>query len=343
MNAPGYPIAPAVAGLQYNSSLRLIAEDHFLEETIDGRKFRVLELNKQTGKPMRRYAIHRIENTNNLEVFKLAIWVRKRGEQLSMQGTLNQLPLLALFADEVVLEDFPDATAEIYDDVAAPHRHTSYKSGPLLPGYQDLCRMEAMVANPNSTNDPADWHEDLRAAMNEVAVEEVVEEFCGARLVVRQESFHLWLRLRNAGAIPPRCAIVGEIKAFTGSFGPKFLDLMQRWAATNGVEFHANREKQRDLARKCGSHYLAVQCLGGFLDHWAFVCYGGSSNLFSFFPFRHILLSDTFTNTQISRWLAEKRFGESGKVFPMFDPYRFVEALPVITPALIRFAGQPCA
>ena len=82
-------------------------------------------------------------------------------------------------------------------------------------------------------------------------------------------------------------------------------------------------EEQRKLLDKVGhQHYMGVQLLASLFKGWSFLCFGGSSNLFSLLPARVIHLSDTHCKPHydLLRKLAVARWGENlGNLCPAFD------------------------
>jgi hypothetical protein len=293
-----------------------IVPEHLLTTIhIDGRPYVSFQFNQKQFSDVLICTMHREENTNNLEVLRLAAYCRLHRIKLTMFGTLNQFPLFSLFADSVILEDVQHSLCAIYDDVDHPHKHTTAIPAILPPSLKvhDLCLKGFIMYGEKPTGVFAQ-------ALSEVNDEEVVEHFANATVHVISSSYKTYLRLKQEGFID-ECAIICELKEYAFCHGTMFRDMIESRAKETGLSVITNRTRLRQLSTEAGQHYMAVQVLASMLSGWSWVCYGGSSNIFSFFPLRVLLLSDCYVQQDLCAKLSRARFRERG--FPMFDANEF--------------------
>lgn len=297
-----------------------IVPDHWLKELeIEDRTYKTYDFRAGPWKHEMIFAMHRLENGNNLEVLKLALYCRRRHIKMTMIGVLNQFPLFSIFADAVILCSAENYLDEAYVDHVAPQHYTCYKTPPL-PESIMVTNLDRMLAV--ATGKEYEGHI-LTAAMLEVSDDEVVDAFADVTVRVRSSSYDLYHRLCNQRRIP-RFTLIAELKEYCGAHGFLWRNALNAWAEKSGVRVITDRSWQIALAGDCGEHYMAVQCLGSILSGWAWYCYGGSTNIMSFFPFKLLVISDAFAQYSLAHKLSLARFGES--IFPCY-PERHLENL----------------
>lgn len=246
--------------------------------------------------------MHRRENWNNLEIFKLAILLRRKRIRLVMFGALNQLPMFSLFADAVILRSMPNYLQNAYGDVIRPGHVTDMQTI-SLPRELNVIDMSI---EPKFNGHKL--HPYLEEAIKTITDEEVVEVFKFPTIWIRQSSFDLFESLPI-----PKNMIGCEMKEHYGSTDWK----MRLRMVGDQLPLIYDRAYFRNLCNTCGEHYMAVTCLMSLLKNWMWICYGGSCNIHSFFPFKCLLLSNSLVYPDLSQMLSDARFGPSP--FPMFD------------------------
>ena len=151
--------------------------------------------------------------------------------------------------------------------------------------------------------------------MREVSDEDVVREFAWPTVTVRESSRECFKSEIFEDRY--RYLLQCEIKEFQDCSGRDFRDRIHTASMLGLLRATTDREWMRDLARRCGQHYMAVQYLASLYLGWSWVCYGGSSNLFAFFPVKTLLLSDAYVWPELSRKLCRARFPD--ETFPLIN------------------------
>lgn len=257
--------------------------------------------------------MHVRENTNNLEVLKLALYCRALGIRLCMFGSANQFPLFSIFADEMIFErDRRHALSAAYDDIGGTERHTTYEPPTMPPLIKaaDLTRESEFIA----LREPI--HDRLRHAMSVVSDDEVVAAFANATIHVREWSYEVFDELSRHNTFQPD-RIIFEMKECASSHGAALRDTIAKQLWDYGIDTESDRSKQAALCETCREHYMAVQLLASIFYNWTWLCYGGSSNLFAFFPVKKLLLSDAYVWPDLSRKMSAAKWGSSG--FPLIN------------------------
>jgi hypothetical protein len=305
-----------------HSTLKIVPDESLSTIEIDGHPYTAFAFTRREAREEIICTMHRKENTNNLEVFRLAAFCSKHRIRLTMFGTLNQFPLFSLFADSVILADVEYTLSGIYDDLDCAGGWTS-AIAPQVPAgitVHDLCQERAVVYGEKPTGI-------LAQACLEIGDEEILEQFTDLTVQVRRSSYDVYMQFISRGLIASN-SIVCEIKESHDCHGKMFRGMIERRASETGLRVVADRNLLRRICGEAGQHYMAVQSLAAMLSGCSWVCYGGSANLFSFFPFKALLLFDRFVEEELCTKLSRVRFGDNG--FPLFSPdemFRLDDAL----------------
>jgi len=291
-----------VSSLTRMSKINVIPDEDFEVIKIEGKTYIRYSLTEIRGDPMV-CTMHRGENWNNLEVLKFAIHCRRLGIRLIMFGALNQFPVFSIFADEVILRSEPNYLEHCYADASDPNHITSMVriEQPLSLQIADLT-IEGWLCNGERT------HEVFEQAMDQVSDQDVIDEYSDMEISIFKSSEN---RFNNMSL--PSDMIACELKQHAGSTG--WIRKLERRCGELPLIY--NRDYFRALCMASGQHYMAVTCLLAMRKNWMWVCYGGSCNIMSFFPFKVLLLSNSLVHKNLSRKLSESRWGING--FPMFD------------------------
>lgn len=261
---------------------------------------------------------HREENYNNIELFKLALYCRKKGTKLVMFGQRNHLPLFSTFADAMIYPTMePDQ--DLYGDFNDNQNITTYDP-PSIPngfGITDLSLYDYV-------DHEGDKPSILGRAMLEISDEEVVEHFTDIQIHVLEQSVEVYDRLRRENVLLPGF-IVCEMKEHAICHGPRYREIADQAARDLKLPFITAREWLHKLAKECGQDYMAVQCLASAILNWSWICDGGSANIFSFFPFKVLAMRDVFIPEALMRELHHARFGRG--IFPYFNTESFFARL----------------
>jgi hypothetical protein len=258
-----------------------------------------------------RYIIapHSGENRNSLELLKFKLWAEKQRRGITCLGCLNQVPLFSQFCNRMVLRDKPDCLNESYTC------HLSdYHIDRTVPKGERGWWMDIDI-KPENAWDIKTIPPFHRMLTENVADEKVLERYTEPVVWIRRETWELFKKLKL-----PKDIFMCEIKP--ASDGGKIREILDHnrdmfKLPLKGVTW----EDQRELLNATGhQHYMGVQLLASLYNNWNFICYGGSSNLFSLLPVRVVHLSSSHMGPQrpLIRALSIARWGELGKNVPTF-------------------------
>lgn len=276
---------------RFNSQCRhtiRIVEDEEFERPKGGHPF-IWTLDVNLGEWEKKIIIqpHFGENEHNTELFKLKLYCERNNIKVIAKGRLNQLPMLSQIADRVILDEYSNMQS-IY--ITTSH----YKSrGRKIPG-----------------NGIDEWKEKF----SKVSDEDVVERFKSTTLCIRRSSYEFFMKSNL-----PKDITIAEVR---------LLNKQQKHHIQNHAPMEVtglNYEFQIPLVQKAGHHYMSVQVLGSLINHWSFLCGGGSANLLCLLPVNWLLLSECGkmfrpSTRNIMRLMAQKRYGsELGRHAPVID------------------------
>ena len=208
----------------------------------------------------------RMEHYNDIDLFKKKLYCDRHGYKLIVYGSLNYLPVHALYADQLLLTDDVRHLSELYE------RKVSVLNVPKPP--MDLL---PWFVNVDGQTDKLS-----QAAEEEVSDNDVVSAFWNVPVRIRKSTYELFLSLQL-----PRDIILLEIK----SDSRDNIEAVRKHAhefssPVVGIDY----EFQNELLNKVGMHYLGIQILGSLLLNWQIIGIGGSARLFSLLPTRNLLL-----------------------------------------------------
>lgn len=251
------------------------------------------------------------EHYNNLELFKVALFCRRNNTRLVAYGHLNEFPLFSTFADAAILYSRDDH--QIYEGIS---RYT-YDHG-LVGGIfnESLSHSVRQCWSLGRV-----WGKKpllLEMIEKEVSDEDVVNEFAFANVCVRRQAHTKYQILKSIGLIKSDL-VVCEVKNSPDCGGPHLIANLKSKLKDFDLRFETDIEFNKKMFGLCGQDYMGVQVLASFLDNWMWILYGGSCNIFPFFPVKILSMADQTVLPELTRKMAIKRFGEMGKIFPEFE------------------------
>lgn len=246
---------------------------------------------------------HRSENTNNTDLLRLRLYCRDRNLKLISYGSLNQLPFLSIFSDEVWLEN--NSKLEMIYRTGSKCDTFNGIIGDLNKYFKKVKNVETFSKN---------WW-DLK--IHDIKRERIVDEFASMRIYIRQSSYSLFNKLLEDGTIPKNHLWL-EVK-FATNFSYNFL---KNGCAFNSPMVGLNKLFQRKLLKVTKNHYMTIQLLSSLIRSNFFVCQAGSANLFSVVPVVSIMLHEWWLyDLALCRKMAIKRYGPIGKIIPFLSHY----------------------
>jgi hypothetical protein len=275
--------------------------------------------------------MHQSENFNNIEVLKFAIWCQKKNIKLIMYGFANQLPLFSIFADAVLLQDVNSWSKDLYEDKSGTSYNVDQNFFQTIRNYErtycngvfDLSRNISFNQSYPLLFDTTEsefktWPLFLEIAENEISNEEVVEKYSDPIIYIRQSAKNKYDELVSKGIIKSNI-LMCEVKTGPHCGGDYLLSCLKKATEDYSVEICTDIEFKKSFSLQCGQDYLSVQMLCSGFSNWMWACYGGSSNIFPFFPIKLISISDAYCRYELTRSLFRSRLGELGEVFPEFN------------------------
>lgn len=329
---------------QRTVGLNLVDDGVLLEKKIYGTDHYYYEFNKEKFSNQIVVCINVLEHFNNIELLKFAIWCKRHNTRLVAYGSINEFPLFGIFADAAILVPSDDSPlyegsthyrchSDVIDKMTAEtlyfpartsflnKRHweinglnpTAEVDGDFIGCHViNLCR-----SNYGSDIKPMNFLIDI--ACKEVSDEDVVERFAFPTMHIRKSSLRKFEYLKSSGMIG-KDWIVGEIKRGDGCGGDHLVSILKSKVNKLDLPFVLDLDQLSRICKECGTNYMEVQLLCSFFLNWMWICYGGSSSIFSFFPIKVVSMSDSMCRPELSRKLSIARFGEKlGTLFPEFE------------------------
>jgi len=324
--------------------LILVEDDDFDKKKIYGVDHYYYEFNQEKFKNQIVVCVNVLEHFNNIELLKFSIWCKRHETRIVAYGNLNEFPLFGVFADAAILlpssenslyegSTFYQCRSDVIDKMMSESLYFPARMSFLNERHWHINGVDfnAVVSGDfigchvinvcRSNYDPSikPVHFLLEIAAREVSDEEVLERFAFPPLHVRRSSLEKYDLLKASGEIGDGW-IVGEIKRGDGCGGDHLKSVLEPKVEHLDLTFVLDADRLSKICSACGSNYMEVQLLCSFLSNWMWICYGGSSSIFSFFPVKIVSLSDSMCDAELSRKLSVKRFGERlGELFPEFE------------------------
>lgn len=251
------------------------------------------------------------EHYNNVELFKVALFCRKHNHRLVVYSHLNELPLVSTFADAGIFYSRDDHN--IYEGIS------KYKYDLGLVGglfNESLTHAARQVWSLSRVYGKTPLLLDL--IDKEISDEEVVENFSFPTICIRKSAYEKYQILQNMDVIKDNLVIC-EVKDAKDCGGPSLLENLKEKSKGFALDIKTDMEFNRNMFGLCGQDYMGVQILSSFLNNWMWILYGGSCNIFPFFPVKILSMSDQTIIPSLNRKMSVARFGEMGEVFPEFE------------------------
>lgn len=250
------------------------------------------------------------EHFNNLELFKVALFCKRNDVKLIAYGHLNEFPLFGTFADAAILYSRDDHN--IYEGVT----NYLYDHG-LVGGIfnESLSHRVRQCWSLGRTNESRPLLLDI--IEKEVSDEDVVKEFSFPKIFVRKQAYEKYNILKNIGLIKDDL-IVCEVKESVGCGGSQLLSVLKESSKDLGMEIKTEKIFNKTLFGLCGQDYMSVQILSSLMNNWMWILYGGSCNIFPFFPVKILSMSDQTILPELTTKISIERFGDIGHIFPEY-------------------------
>jgi hypothetical protein len=295
---------------------KLLDENLFRKELIFGVEHYLIDLNQKKYKNYVFVSMHAIENTNNIEVLKFALWCRKNDIKITIYGLLNQLPLFSIFADSLILQSKNNWSSDIYPNEIGEYCGTHYSQENLFESIGQKIKFD-QVMNLSRTID--DWPMLLSVAERTISDDEVVDNFAFPDIYIRKEAYDKYEKIKSEGLIQKNL-IMCEVKLTGGCGGDHLLSIFKEKTKDFPLPICFDLDFRKLLCQKSDQDYMSVQLLCSIQDNWMWITYGGSSNIFPFFPIKILSISDAYCQYDLTRKLFLKRYGEElGSILPDFD------------------------
>jgi hypothetical protein len=251
-------------------------------------------------------APHKLENTSNVDLWRVRCHCEKEGIHLIGYGSLLQLPMLSVFADELIVHSkrpcrlySPNPRRTYYRAPSRLARHRAYLE--VLAESSRAVYREVDIAVPIPITD---WLREVRA---KVSVDEIIQKFTWQTIFVRESTYRIYHEMARDGSLPRDC-IWCEAAYFDRSLPANTmaaLDLLRQHdfglpvvgLGSCAVDHYAF---QRRLFESVGDHYLGIQVLCSMLSNCFMLCLLGSSNLFAILPTKNIALTDRYLETVVT-------------------------------------------
>jgi len=325
-----------------NVKVKLIDDNFLLPKKIYGLNHYYFEFNKDKFSNQIVVCINILEHFNNIELLKFSIWCKRHNTRVVAYGNINEFPLFGIFADAAIVYETKDNFLYEHDSFYNPTTTDEviekiYTESIYFPARLSFLNQREWEINEINRSDiigefigchvinlskltgfkPA--HFLLEIADKEVSDEEVVEKFTSPIIYIRNSSFKKYEILKEKGLLGENW-IVGEIKQSSGCHGGHLISVLESKIKDFELPFILDKKLINELSLKCGSNYMEIQLLSSLLLNWMWICYGGSSHIFSFFPVKVLSLSDASCLPELSRKISIARFGEYiGRIFPEFE------------------------
>ena len=300
--------------------IEIINDSEMEKIEIDDQKFYTFDItNKKNYSKEIIITPHFRENYGNIGFMKLKLYCEKNNIKVTSFGLLNQLPLFSIFSDAVILHDKPRALANIYQGpsvAGANLRNMKYFIDLYGAQYENIAYMKCgeyvdlMNGGPKA---PDPTRCPLLTKACGLKDEEVIERFYEQPVYLRQSTIDFFDKLEL-----PEDIIMCEIKADRNG-ASQASKIFINWIEENRQNIKLPlmgiyNDDQKKLVEKCDNHYIGVQILASLKKNWFFMCYGGSSNLFSLLPTKTLLLYDHWLNSNLStervvKGIYNKRYG----------------------------------
>ncbi len=303
--------------METKTKIKIISDCHFKEEQICGVKHLYYEFNKNKFKRETLLFLNLHEHYNNLEILKFSLLCKLYNTKLVVYTHINEFPLISTFADAAIL--YISDTKEIYDHITR-YNYDRDVVGKLFNQF---------LSSPHGLSDAIalsrvesqNWPLLLEIANDIVSDDEVVENFCFPKICIKETSYQKYLEISKE---LKQNLIVCEVKTSEEKplgydTGESFLENIKNSSGNYPLEIVTEKTKNKKLAKMCGQDYMGVQVLCSFLKNWMWICYGGSSNIFPFFPVKILSLTDQTLCKELIRKISIKRFGDLGNIFPEYD------------------------
>lgn len=300
--------------------------------------------------------MHQWENYNNVEVLKFGLWCNKNNIKLIMYGFMNQLPLFGLFADAVVLQDVESWSNALYNATEAEGFGSSYIVDQIsfekLRYYQkmfsngvfDLSRDivfnhdHPLFSNSTEDNEYKTWPILLSLAEKEISNKEVAEKYSDPVIYIRRSAKNKYEELVSKNIIRNNI-LMCEVKTGYYCGGEHLISCFKNATQNYDIEICTDIDFKKEFSSMCGQDYMSVQMLCSGFSNWMWACYGGSSNIFPFFPIKLLSVSDAYCRYELIRELFRSRLGELGEIFP--ETKTLLYCLPGEKDGPSRTDGQP--
>lgn len=303
--------------METKTKIKIISDCHFKEKQIYGIKHLYYEFNKNKFKRETLLFLNLHEHYNNIEILKFSLLCKMYNTRLVVYTHINEFPLVSTFADAAIL--YVSNTEEIYDHITR-YDYSRDVVGKLFNQF---------LSSPHGLNDAIalsrtdsqKWPLLLEIANETISDEEVVDNFCFPKICIKETSYQKYLEIsKELKENLIVCEVkTSEEKQLGYDTGEIFLESLEKNTKKYILEVKTKKIFNKKLAKFCGEDYMGVQILCSFLKNWMWICYGGSSNIFSFFPVKILSLTDQTLCKELTRKMSIKRFGEIGKVFPEYD------------------------
>jgi hypothetical protein len=226
-------------------------------------------------------APHHHEAWLNVHLFKLALFCREHKIKLISIGHENQLPFFGMFSDAVILQKGSlDAMFGWFSTFS-----TSTKGFDQLAGWKDIYKHDDLPwdALPIAADKIPDarrrYKSPWRAIYGHYSAEHVIAQFSDCRIFLRESSLETFHAL-NAKHELPRNAFWCEVKEKFGKFNARLRVLQESGTPLAGLD----KTMQRDLVRKHGTHFMALQILTTLFNNCRLLTGAGSSHVFAVAP-----------------------------------------------------------
>lgn len=299
------------------TKIKLVSNDKFETRSIYGVDHLYYQFNKKEYAREVLLFLNLHEHYNNLELLKFALMCKRYSTKITVYTNINEFPLVSTFADAAIL--YPGKTDEVYRHITR-YEHDRKIVGKLF---------DQFVSSPHGLHDAIglsrtqkeNWPLLLEIAEDQISDEEVVEKFSFPEIHIRESAYIKYKQIKNQlkeNAIV--CEVkVSEQKPLGYDTGENFLSSLERNTKDFALEIIKDKSENAWLANICGHDYMGVQIICSFLKNWMWICYGGSCNIFPFFPVKILSMTDQTICESLTRKMSIERFGEIGKVFPEFQ------------------------
>ena len=250
---------------------------------------------------------HRHENRISTDILKFRLYCLRHSIKITSYGSMNQLPFLGIFSDEVILETNSKLSEDMYNDSILTGNGVVGDPGPYAKQGTKLIDVERGHMR--------------REACHEITDDETVDYFGSMDLFIRESSYRLFRKLTHARVLPRNC------------FWAEILITKKLRREMTKYPYHRpvvglDRSFQQSLLDAHHDHFMSLQVLTSLLNNVLFLCGGGSANLFVVVPVLAVAMVEQLLHPPVQnvyRKLAERRHGSIGKEVPFMTDIRFPE------------------